>query len=75
MTVPTSSGMAALSQAEDRFKRAELLIDIGTQALRLRFDEWRPPTTLQEKLQEAEHIIKRIASCQQIKTLYPKYGK
>lgn len=66
--------MAALSQEGDRFKRADLLLDIGTEALRLKFDKWLPQTKLQEKLQEVKNDMKRLTDRTQFPKLYPKYG-
>ncbi|XP_071121715.1 uncharacterized protein [Mytilus edulis] len=66
--------MAALSQEGDRFKRAEMLIDIGTDALRLKFDELLPTTTLQETLQPMKSVMKRKASRPHVAILYPTNG-
>ncbi|XP_063398031.1 uncharacterized protein LOC134682988 [Mytilus trossulus] len=65
--------MAALNQESDRFKRAEILIEIGTDALQKKIDEWLPPIILQRKLKENKDNISQIANRQQLAILYNTY--
>ncbi|CAC5379184.1 unnamed protein product [Mytilus coruscus] len=74
MSAPTSTGMAALSRKGDRFKRAELLIDVGTAALRSKFDILHPPETLKDTLMKNKLFIMPKRSRQELAIPYPKSG-
>lgn len=67
--------MAALNHGEDRFKRTEMLIDTGTKALRIKFDEWLPHNALQGTLRQYKNDITKKASRPNFATLYPTNGK
>ncbi|CAC5410137.1 unnamed protein product [Mytilus coruscus] len=59
---------------EDRFIRTQKLMDVATDALRVKFDDWHPPKTLKETLRfYKKNIMKNINRKDQDK-LYPESG-
>lgn len=67
--------MPALSKEGDRFKRVDMLIDVATKALRIKFDQLHPPETLQETLRSNKCKIIRHISRNQENILYSITGK
>lgn len=66
--------MAAVSKEEDQCIRLEKLIDLGTKALRHKFDILLPPDKLQKLLETFKPYITHRISRQENDRLYPQGG-
>lgn len=66
--------MAAISKQEDKFIRLEKLIDLGTKALRHKFNILLPPYKLQKQMETFKPNITHRISRQEFDRLYPQGG-
>lgn len=66
--------MAAISKQEDKFIRLEKLIDLGTKALRHKFNILLPPYKLQKQMETFKPTITHRISRQEFDRLYPQGG-